>query len=976
MSVFQQKRPQRYLILLVVSMSLALRLTLAAHGGQLFWTDEGRYGVSRDAAALLLNKHPLSALGLLFGTADHLLFKIIALVPALLGQAMHAPLCIPAFFFALVSTWVIWLVGRVALAASGDETEALIATFLAATTASLFYYSRHFFPYDLSLSFFLVALAAAFDSKVGFRRSFLVGFWTSMGFLTYNGYWMVGCVTLAAFVLMSWPILQEALARLVGSLLGLILPITGVLAIGHFLGTHLLNSYVQFSTTVTQGNFGIAWRFIPEYFYSSERGIAVAWCLISTMSIVMFTCHRVPKHLIILLTMELSLYGTLIIPSDIFSFFAVSARHARALAPFLCLTAASTLAVCLRHGRLAKHLTVLLLALVALQAGLNFAYPLKQMFPAQFRELSNRYLSQALTSDLGPYEIINGGFLNDPTWSKRTPVGATVLIKKDHPFQYEPYLYEGYTEHARDMYRQSDLSMRLVRLLGGLAPFADYPGIIKLTLQFPEKVDSFDAEPLVSTGKSGEGDMLFFRFAHPNVDPNLIQIGRDRFGEGVIYSKAILIDRSKDHVLIISMGSLFPPSDSPLFRTHPDWLTFKQHLYVTFDGEELFKTRLGFYDAPRNSIAVGMNLIGASTAGNQLTGRIVSLERVPPESLVLEMPPPINRETFAVSKLVPGRVSRMTAFFPAFQVPATEPLFTLRATPSAQVVFVRYIRPKVLRFGISGVGLRSAESEEVEYDSSKPQTMICWAGTWATSRKKSIHFGNQSIPEDRRFAFIYNGRTLIDVFWEFDPRPALTTLIGQNPTSTDPLERYFGGHILSIDSLPYEALLLYTTRRPFGALDLAIKFPSGREGTSEPIITTGRTGAGDFVYVRYLPGDRLQFGFDHWGIFGVEGNPISVDFSATHRLEISIGSLYAPRDFSAGKIPPELGDSVEVRLDGRLALSARCSCYSIRPEDTQIGANSIGGSTTGRQFTGQILSIRRLDRRAVSIDTTKAQAVR
>jgi hypothetical protein len=139
----------------------------------------------------------------------------------------------------------------------------------------------------------------------------------------------------------------------------------------------------------------------------------------------------------------------------------------------------------------------------------------------------------------------------------------------------------------------------------------------------------------------------------------------------------------------------------------------------------------------------------------------------------------------------------------------------------------------------------------------------------------------------------------------------------------------------------------------YGQVDLQVQFPEGALGTSEPLVVTGATGAGDLLYVRYEDADHVRFGLDHWGQAGLGGLPVALDYAAPHHLEISMGSLYAPG--TAG--PWE--QRVLVRLDGETVLDGNLACHPSWPDQIQIGLNSIGGSTAGPAFTGRILAVKR-----------------
>ena len=144
------------------------------------------------------------------------------------------------------------------------------------------------------------------------------------------------------------------------------------------------------------------------------------------------------------------------------------------------------------------------------------------------------------------------------------------------------------------------------------------------------------------------------------------------------------------------------------------------------------------------------------------------------------------------------------------------------------------------------------------------------------------------------------------------------------------------------DKTPHEAVV------PSGRERFIVKFPADGGG-SEPLVTSGVTGAADFVYVTYLDGKRMQFGFDHWGVGGKGGAPVEVDPSRLHRLEIETGSL-GPA--STAISPPE---PVRVLLDGANVLDGVSQIHPHGEGQVFIGKNPLGGSSCGPQFQGEIL---------------------
>jgi hypothetical protein len=151
----------------------------------------------------------------------------------------------------------------------------------------------------------------------------------------------------------------------------------------------------------------------------------------------------------------------------------------------------------------------------------------------------------------------------------------------------------------------------------------------------------------------------------------------------------------------------------------------------------------------------------------------------------------------------------------------------------------------------------------------------------------------------------------------------------------------------------------------YGAFKIEAHLPKGRLGTSEPLVTTGVSGAGDFVYVLYEDSGHIKIGFDHWGIRGLLSRSIPIDYSVSHYITISIGSLY-PMDGDIlfqgtdDRQVDTLKHRILITIDGQTIIDAFSDCYESPPAFVDLGRNKIGGSTTGAVFSGTILSTMRV----------------
>ena len=130
--------------------------------------------------------------------------------------------------------------------------------------------------------------------------------------------------------------------------------------------------------------------------------------------------------------------------------------------------------------------------------------------------------------------------------------------------------------------------------------------------------------------------------------------------------------------------------------------------------------------------------------------------------------------------------------------------------------------------------------------------------------------------------------------------------------------------------------------QPPAKLHLLIKLPPFTVPRSEPLLSSGQTGRGDLIYIRYVDATHFQIGHDRWGYGGTLG-PV-VEYNPDIPLDLDISC------------PPLLGPGAPARLTVRLnsqpVLDAEEAFYPSRPEEIEVGRNRIGASTAEAAFTG------------------------
>lgn len=138
-----------------------------------------------------------------------------------------------------------------------------------------------------------------------------------------------------------------------------------------------------------------------------------------------------------------------------------------------------------------------------------------------------------------------------------------------------------------------------------------------------------------------------------------------------------------------------------------------------------------------------------------------------------------------------------------------------------------------------------------------------------------------------------------------------------------------------------------------GPLRLKLRFDPAALGRTEPIITTGVVGRGDFVFVSFQDSAHITVGMDHWGVAEYRSGLIPINLAEEHELIVSVGSLLP--DSWASSSEESLKNWLLIALDGQPVLMSRAQFHPTRMEEVTLGWNLIGGTTTATKFSGEII---------------------
>ncbi|HVW20925.1 MAG TPA: hypothetical protein VHC86_06885 [Opitutaceae bacterium] len=695
--------PHRWLAALLAA-SFGLRVWLACLGGQYFWPDEMRYGQARIAAEDLAGRHWRAALGELFGHADHTLFRLFCLPAALAEQAWGNHPALAASYLGLFSTAAIGLIWAIARRAGAGPREALWAALLAAGSSTLFYYSRHLLPYDVSLAILLGACWLALGPASPWN-SFLAGAATGIGFLAYNGYWLLGGAILVLHALIGAGGIRRAPARALASALGLAAPIAAVVGLGEALGYPIVAGYRE-ASGLAHLDFHLGYRLLPEFLWHAEGPALLLWLLGWAAAVAAWRgpCRRLAWYAGAVALIA----GGLVIFSDVVPHFQVQGRQVRAVVPFLVLGAAFGLnRLTLGRGQL---WTALAAAAAVACAVATFLGPLRQWFPPRFEAAAEREVARRAGGGFRIYREDFAFFL----WAHPigVPPAGTALLRRLNPFQFRPYQYEGYDQARRDEINRHDIAMRLTELPFGFARdplrWAGYPGPVRFRVVFPRGKMGL-SEPLVTAGRPPGVDFLYVSY----LDSRHLLFGFDRWGGGAVNSEPIEVDYERPHELVVWLGSLLPPAGSAAFAAQGFPAAWRDQLMVAFDGQVVFFRPQEFFPVRPEEITFGANTVGGTVAQPFFSGTVLAFEPAPSNVL--------RRDFSAFFPSADGRL-QLRLQLPRGRAGRREPLVVTGIPGRADLLEIRYDDDRHVSFALDHWSRSFLESPPVALDYARPHT--------------------------------------------------------------------------------------------------------------------------------------------------------------------------------------------------------------------------------------------------------------
>jgi hypothetical protein len=230
-------------------------------------------------------------------------------------------------------------------------------------------------------------------------------------------------------------------------------------------------------------------------------------------------------------------------------------------------------------------------------------------------------------------------------------------------------------------------------------------------------------------------------------------------------------------------------------------------------------------------------------------------------------------------------------------------------------------------------------------------------------------------PLARKFVITLDGQTVLSGAGDFSPVLISELALGAASKSDGDALPGFSGKLHSVRqtdprlfgearTLPHPVFVT----GPFfgeyhGTLELRVRFPRELVPGAEPLLASGRPGAGDLLFVSYQGKRHVRFHVDHWGTPSIQSDLVEIEPGADHRLVVSLGSLYPGLDDTRYRKAPHLRRLerwLYVSLNDRVVFSRPFEFYQTDPDAVSFGVSLPGGTACAPTFTGEFLAVRRL----------------
>ncbi len=428
-------------------------------------------------------------------------------------------------------------------------------------------------------------------------------------------------------------------------------------------------------------------------------------------------------------------------------------------------------------------------------------------------------------------------------------------------------------------------------------------GPAEFTLRLPARPAPGQAV-LLSAGPGPEADRLFLR----TLPDGKVQLGLAPAGRPELASRPLALAANAPHRVRATWGALFPPPTHPLFAgwDEAEVVALTRAVRIEIDGE----TVVAGYQRSRDTQAGTVKIGAAAVAGAgwpRFGGTITDVRRD------------------AAAAVRPKAFARLRRPLDRMPSPAGKTLVALGDGAAAPVLAVRGGDADRIQLMLAGPGPAERRSGTFSYPPGGPGELTLQAETGTVAGRT-------------RWLIYWDG----ELVWAPEIEAPAAVPVFRGAAEAVGFEATAGG----------DPLL-----RPGNMVRLQLRRPADRLGEREPLLVTGRSGAGDMVLIEYRDEATVRFAFDHWGAPLRSGPPVRLEPGRTATVEIELPSLETVAD--ATKVREVRTGRLRVRLDGASAWEETADVFVAEHPEVTVGRNPIGGTSGGPRFTGELLRAER-----------------
>jgi hypothetical protein len=294
--------------------------------------------------------------------------------------------------------------------------------------------------------------------------------------------------------------------------------------------------------------------------------------------------------------------------------------------------------------------------------------------------------------------------------------------------------------------------------------------------------------------------------------------------------------------------------------------------------------------------------------------------------------------------------------FPTNPANAREPLLTTGGlNGTGDIVYVRYESPELIRVGFFHLGSGGPESRTFPVVPGRAYSLQIRLGSLLPPNQHPEWQGadERTIAHTRRLlSVVLDQHVLLQAPVDTYPSTPNRIAVGANALASDVSAPKFSGTITQIRRLPVEPTPP-PAQRQTGAVRLRVYLPTVATIPPQPLLATGRNGAGDLISVEWLPGGNLRFGHDCWGSGQWLSDPVKTSSEGEHVIEVQMLPLQPGG--ANPKTPSENTGRLIIQFDGRRIADVVRPFNPAAPEEIFFGYNAIGASSAVPTFAGSVL---------------------